>query len=245
MAEYGVRVYDVEYVLLKDGLPLKKAEDKVLLSPRGKSRVEMPFRNEQLDAGAEYFVNVSYKLATDMPWAAKGYVIADDQLLLQAAGQRTALSEDMMQGKQLQLDGKRVKKARKNTVFEANDKVTVSGEGFEVVFDMLTGTIHSLDYAGQTVIPAGCGPRLDAIRALTNNDGWCYKAWYENGLNQLRHTVMQSEIVKQSDGSVQLKFTVNSQAAHKWIIEGGTASGWNSSRPLASRRGPSTVRLRS
>ena len=246
--------YDVEYVLLKDGLPLKKAEDKVLLSPRGKSRVEMPFRNEQLDAGAEYFVNVSYKLAIDMPWAAKGYVIADDQLLLQAAGQRTALSEDMMQGKQLQLDGKRVKKARKNTVFkkandsasrtkcgihsgiseaqpvmgEANDKVTVSGEGFEVVFDMLTGTIHSLDYAGQTVIPAGCGPRLDAIRALTNNDGWCYKAWYENGLNQLRHTVLQSEIVKQSDGSVQLKFTVNSQAAHKWIIEGGTASGRNS-----------------
>ncbi len=221
--------YDVEYVLLKDGVPLKTVDGKVMLSPRGKSRVEMPFRNEQLDADAEYFVNVSYKLAADVPWATKGYVIADEQLLLQTAGERVALSEDMMMDKQLQLNGKRVKKARRNTVYkQAESMLIVSGEDFEVVFDMKEGTIFRLNYGAQTVIPAGCGPRLDAIRALTNNDGWCYKAWYENGLNRLKHRVVQSEVVKQTDGSVQLKLVVNSQATHQWVIEGGTASGHNS-----------------
>lgn len=64
------------------------------------------------------------------------------------------------------------------TFNNATKKITIKGEDFEVDFDPEVGTISHLSYDGETVIADGNGPKLDALRAFTNNDNWFYTSWY-------------------------------------------------------------------
>ena len=114
--------------------------------------------------------------------------------------------------------------------FRSLDKTpleTISGDGFEVQFDMLQGTIHKLTYNSTVVIPEGCGPKLNTFRAFVNNDNWTVDGWFANGLHNLRHSVTAAAMERQKNGSVLLTFTVVSQAPNAARLHGGTASGHN------------------
>lgn len=101
----------------------------------------------------------------------------------------------------------------------------MSGDGFVAKFDMETGTIYSLAYGGKTIIADGNGPKLDALRAFTNNDNWFYSQWFEHGLHNLQHRATNSTVLERNDGTVVLAFTVESQAPNGAKIKGGTSTG--------------------
>ena len=211
--------YDVVWSLWEDGKQVKEGVVAMPeVAPRRGVTVTLPISSITLKNDAEYFVKVQFLLNTDMPWAVKGFVQAQEQMLLRSAVNREAPV------------------ARGNiNLNEGGDIATVSGVDFEAKFDMAQGTIHSLKYKGSEVIVAGEGPRLDALRAFTNNDNWFYEAWFENGLHNLKHKSTSKYIEKMADGRVVLAFTVVSQAPNAAQIKGGTSSGKNSVVELTER----------
>lgn len=208
--------FELRWSLYEDG---REVENGILplgdLAPRAKKNITLPYAVERLKADAEYFVKVQFLLKSDMPWAAREYVQAEEQFLLKTADSRPSVQEVAAGGGKLQyLD-------------TSGDIKTIRGENFEVKFDMTVGTIYKLVYGDETVITEGNGPKLDAFRAFVNNDNWFYSQWFEKGLHQLNHRVLQSHVAKKANGTIVLSFTVESQALNGARIHGGTSSGRN------------------
>ena len=195
--------YQIVWSLWKDGKCIQKNQPiqgpRMVLGPRQKQVYTMPYDFSKLEANGEYFAKVQFLLAQDMPWAKKGYVQAEEQLLVSAPSVAApAISTVAGNG------------TITNT--QAENMQIFKGEGFEVQFDMTKGTIHQLAYGNETVIPAGGGPRLNAFRAFVSNDNWCYQPWFNNGLHNLQHKAVDAQVIKEKNGNVILTFTVVSQA---------------------------------
>ena len=211
--------YDIVWTVTADG---EKVADGRLsdasVAPRDSRSLSIPFART-MEKPREYFLNLQFVQREDLPWAAKDYTACEVQLPLQKAGTRTALAEVVEEKTALKTD-KFVSPAK-------TPYVTVSGKSFKAVFDMQQGTIHSLAYDGNIVIPEGGGPKLNAYRAFVNNDNWAVNGWFANGLHNLQHKTTAAKVARQSDGSTALSFTVISQAPCAARLQGGTASGRN------------------
>ncbi|MBO4590014.1 MAG: discoidin domain-containing protein [Bacteroidaceae bacterium] len=217
--------FDVVWTLTRDGQKLYSGTTDVTLAPRETITVPFPADDiRSLPDDSEYFLNIQLCQDKDLPWAPKGYVVAEEQIPLRIVPQRASVAS-LQKGKTPMKTGNFVSQAK--TPF-----FSVSGDGFEVQFDMKQGTIHKLTYDGTVVIPEGCGPKLNAFRAFVNNDNWAVGGWFANGLHNLQHTATAPKVKKQADGSVTLSFTVTSQAPCAARLHGGTASGHNSIEEL-------------
>lgn len=200
-----LRGYQIVWSLWKDGVCMLKNQPlmgaKNIVGPRERQIYTLPYDYSKLEAGSEYFVKVQFLQGKDMPWAPKGYVQMEEQLLVRTAQQAAPAVASV---------------AKADTKLKvANDAklTTVTGDGFEAKFDKQTGSLTALRYGNQTIISEGNGPKLDAFRAPTDNDaGIGYpNDWFKNGLYDLRHRVLTSSSSVKKDGSVQLTFTVESQ----------------------------------
>ena len=216
---------DVHWALVRDGetidegnLDLQPRNAMFSLAPRSAFEVNLPDEFlSGLPGDGEYFLNIQLMQDADLPWAKKGYVVAEQQLHLKPAPVRPSVAA-LQEGKT----------PMKTDIFVSQAKTplyTIQGDGFNVVFDMKQGTIHRLSYNGDVIIPDGCGPKLNAYRAFVNNDNWAVNGWLANGLHNLRHTATAPKVTKQKDGSIRLTFTVTSQAPCGARLVGGTASG--------------------
>lgn len=195
------------------------------LAPRAKTKITVPYKFASLKASSEYFVKFQFTLKSNQPWAKKDFVQAEEQMLLKAASNVPTVLEVTTAHAPIE---QVLPKA-------AGNIKTFKGKDFTVQFDTHTGSIHSLTYGGETVIQAGNGPKLNAIRAFVNNDNWAYTKWYENGLHNLQHKASDAKIVTKADGTVVLSFTVTLQAPNAARIHGGTSSGKNTIEELTSR----------
>lgn len=211
----GLNDYDCVWSLWKDGREVTDGRA-VLGDIAPRTRVDIPIPIKQLltDNDAEYFLKIQFKLKHDMPWAKAGYVQAEEQLQVKAAAPKPDIFKITQNGVKPSLE-------------TLNDSlISVKGQGFEVVFNKREGTLFRLNYAGREIIAEGQGPRVDAFRAMVNNDNWAYKEWFKNGLNNLRQHATSAKTLKNSDGSVSVIFDITSQAP--WgadINETSTASG--------------------
>ena len=217
--------YDIRWSLYEDGKEIRFGlVNSGTIPARAKAQVSIPMPFDKLKNDSEYFVKVQFLLKDDMPWAEKGFVTAEEQILLQEAMARPFISAVTASAGKVKLD-------KSDTSIK-----TVSGDGFVAKFDMETGTIYSLAYGGKTIITDGNGPKLDALRAFTNNDNWFYSQWFEHGLHNLQHRATNSTVLERNDGTVVLAFTVESQAPNGAKIKGGTSTGKNSIEELTDRR---------
>lgn len=104
---------------------------------------------------------------------------------------------------------------------DAAGTVTVSGTDFSAKFSEETGTLAELVYGGKNLIAYGNGPRLNAFRAIVNNDGWVYRKWFQDGLFDLKHEVVGSPVVIRSDdGTVTISVRVRSQGKFSGTLKG-------------------------
>ncbi|MDR0891214.1 MAG: discoidin domain-containing protein [Mediterranea sp.] len=212
--------YQLLWSLWKDGKQIEAVGPvDFSLAPRSRRQMTLEYNPTSFDKESEYFAKVQFVLKQDMPWGKKGYVMAEEQLLLQKPVVLPLVSDAAA------LTGQAAKPLLKKI---DNNRYSVKGPHFDAVFDGADGSLYSLAYNGQQVIADGKGPKLDAFRAFTNNDNWFYKSWFENGLHNLRH---RATAVKTTDGptpgSLALTFTVESQAPNAARILGGTSSGHN------------------
>ena len=192
------------------------------VAPRTKAIITVPYLYDNLRSDAEYFVKIQFLLKEATPWAEQNFPVAEEQIRIKEANSRPSISE-IAQGNALSC--------------EPSDHAlqVVKGDGFEARFDTQTGTLYSLKYGKETIISDGNGPKLDALRAFTNNDNWFYSSWFDKGLHNLKHRVTEYNIIKKGNGTVVLAFTVESQAPNGAKILGGTSSGKNSIEELTDR----------
>lgn len=216
--------YQLVWSLYEDGKPVQTSQPMdINVAPRQRMQVTLPY-NQTLKKDAEYFVKVQFVLKDKMPWAAKDFVMAEEQVQVKAATDRPSISEVAVGSEEL-----------KSLVDPKTRNVQITGTGFEVNFDSQTGSIYNLTYGGEKVITDGNGPKLDALRAFTNNDNWFYQPWFEHGLHNLIHTVKEVTVVGK-DNTVMVSYTVESQAPNGARIKGGTSSGKNSIEELTDRK---------
>lgn len=227
--------YNIGWTLLRNGESVQsRLIENVDINPREKKVIQIPYDYESLDPEAEYFVNIKFKLAQARPWADKGYVQGEEQFLVKTATEKPYLAEvvDATDDEPL--------------VYHATDQdiQIINGDNFTVKFDTEHGTIYSLEYGNEMIIPEGRGPRINAFRAFTNNDNWAYQQWFANGLHNLDHTAKSSQFIQNDDGTISVLFTVISQALNAARILGGTISGRNSVVELTDQKfGPSDFKF--
>ena len=200
--------YQIVWSLYKDGVCVKKNQPlqgaKNIVGPREKGIYTLPYDYASLDANSEYFVTVQFLLGKDMPWAKKGYPQMEEQLRVKGADVAApSIAAVAKNGK-----------AMKYQLDKAAKRANITGENFQVAFDLNTGAIYSLKYSNQEIIKDGNGPKLDAYRAPTDNDAGIgyHNAWFKNGLYDLQHVVKSWTITpNKKDGTYKLDFTVESQ----------------------------------
>ena len=200
--------YQIVWSLYKDGVCVKKNQPlqgaKNIVGPREKGIYTLPYDYASLDANSEYFVTVQFLLGKDMPWAKKGYVQMEEQLRVKGADVAAPSIAAVA----------KTGKAMKYQLDKAAKRVSITGENFQVAFDLNTGAIYSLKYGNQIIIKDGNGPQLDAYRAPTDNDAGIgyHNVWFKNGLYDLQHVVKSWTCTpNKKDGTYKLDFTVESQ----------------------------------
>lgn len=199
--------YDIRWSLYEDGRPVAAYQNqplpnaKLAIGPRERKTVELPYAAYEFDRTKEYFVKVQFLLASDQPWAKKGYVQMEEQLPVRASEGRSSLASVQPKTK-LTLDGKQ------------SDRLSVSGEAFQLAFNLKTGTLETLKYGDKDVFVSGKGPRVDAFRARTDNDNWMDSRWPQLGLHNLQHRVLSHSVQLQKDGRAVVVFTIESQAPY-------------------------------
>lgn len=204
--------YDMEWSLYEDGRAIlqhqplegQPADSKRLpLGPREKKTFKLSTVNSQLSTilkpQSEYFVKVQFRLRNDQPWAAKGYVQAEEQFLLQAP------VEARPDVATLQQKGQKVQTTQ-------DDKcVTLTAGPLTYSFCKATGALFSVKQDGRELLTQPLV--LDAFRAPADNDIWTHQRWFTAGLNALKHhAVAAPKVKKLKGGAVEVSFSVESQA---------------------------------
>lgn len=107
------------------------------------------------------------------------------------------------------------------SITETGTSVVIAGKNFSASFSKTEGTLDALVYGGKNLLANGRGPRLDAFRAIVNNDGWIYGKWFQAGLFDMTHKVVGTPLISaNADGTVVLSFNVRSQGKNAGTLRG-------------------------
>ena len=144
----------VGWRLTGDGKELQKGELPAPdLAPRATTQLAIPVKPFTAQPGAEYFLEVSFRLKQDEPWVKKGHELAWDQFKLPDT--EPAAGQDLLSLPKL-------------SVTKSPTQAVISGKDFAVTFDKQAGTLASLKFNGAELIESPLRP--DFWRAPTDND---------------------------------------------------------------------------
>lgn len=129
------------------------------IAPGSEREYSLPMPKLNAGPGNDYFLNISYKLKKDEPWAKRGLEISYDQFVLPAK----------QEPKQADFS-----KAPGLKVEDQGDWVAFHGGSFSMMFSKKDGVITSYKYKGVPLLDRG--PRVDFWRAATDNDIGARKA---------------------------------------------------------------------
>lgn len=154
--------------ILEDGKPVVNKElPKIDLKAGRDTVISIQPYLPKMKSDREYLANLTFCLAHDEPWAAKGHVVSSDQFALTGLAQPAD-----HQGKYPDLE------------FSENDTAyLVSGKDFRLAFNKENGTLNSYQWNGKEQLFSPLLPHF--TRPLTDNDrkGWKpqekLKVWYD------------------------------------------------------------------
>jgi beta-galactosidase/evolved beta-galactosidase subunit alpha len=159
------------------------------LAARESGEVRIPFRPEAGRPGQERFLNLDFVLAVATPWAEVGHEVARIQLPLPVLPARPAAP----------LPVRRPFPAPDARVTDTAFLVT--GDGFTLEFDRVTGRWTRWTHRGEDLIRTG--PVFDIWRAPLDNDtvGWPPESrftepWISARYHQMRHRTVSGEMTQ-------------------------------------------------
>ncbi len=195
--------------LQEDGTIVEQGTLDINIAPQEKKIIAVPVKKPPLRTGAEYRLLVSFHLKEKSMWAEKGFEVAWDQLDLPWFVPRTQNNSES---------------GEKLNVSETPDLLTVSGKGFEYVFDRKSASLASVKVMGREMIKSG--PELNVWRAPLANetDEWGYSVsntrhradgtghmvaseWYSAGLDKLKKSNDIFTFKKGNDQSITVEIS--------------------------------------
>lgn len=145
--------YEMVWELRKDAKVLDSGTLVTSLAPDQTKIIKLPYENIQGEPGAEYWLNVSFRLKEDTSWAKKGHIIAKEQFKLPIEVSKNILTLDNM-------DTLSHNETEKNLV--------VTGNNFNVIFNKEKGSLDSFVVNGKELIEKPLIPNY--WRAPNDND---------------------------------------------------------------------------
>jgi len=134
--------------------------------------------------GTDYWLNLSFTLAHDTDWEAKGHEVAWAQFRLPVELKPAPrLETDSMPRLRLE---------------DSARALLVSGVDFGLAFEKAPGELASWRYQNAPVILRG--PKLNFWRAPTDNDARIQSEWQKAGLDSLQHRVDSFAVAEGEDG---------------------------------------------
>jgi beta-galactosidase/beta-glucuronidase len=172
------------WTLCQDDRVLSQGRLPALTAPAGGTQdVSLPYRLPKPVPGAEYWLNLSFTLAEDTRWAARGYELAWAQFRVPIK-QKVEPRASRMALPALQLK-------------EGQRSVSIRGGDFQMTFDTFRGTLSSWEWNGAPMLLTG--PRLYVWRAPTDNDIHLAREWQRFGYDRLQHRVVSVELEEERD----------------------------------------------
>jgi beta-galactosidase len=143
-----------QWRLKADGKEIQSGKIPALdLEPDATRQIAIPVRAFSPQPGVEYFLELTFTLNHDTPWASAGHEIAWDEFKLPDAAPAALVATE----------------ALPTVSWTANTNgAIVAGKDFQIVFDEVSGGIKSWKYKGHEVIESPLRP--DFWRATTDND---------------------------------------------------------------------------
>ncbi len=105
---------------------------RINVEPGQEGEIQVPLKRPELPPGAECYLTITFALAEDEPWAKAGHVLAWEQFKLPWDSGAPPQDEE--------------KAVTPVSVEEGPEKITLSGEDFQIVIGRKTGAIESLRY---------------------------------------------------------------------------------------------------
>ncbi|WP_236657536.1 glycoside hydrolase family 2 TIM barrel-domain containing protein [Acidisarcina polymorpha] len=181
------------------------------VAPGASSEVTLPIRPVSRKPGREYFLQLSFELATPELWADAGYPVATEQFLMPVP---IVATEEIAQSTE----------PASLTLAEDMKAITVTGNSFQVAFDKAHGTISQIERGGVSLLVEGGGPKLHLWRAPhRNDDQWAAKAWDKYGINEMQTTVKSMKATQLSDSRVLVETMLLEQGHEDWSVTYTTA----------------------
>jgi beta-galactosidase len=182
---------ELRWVLMEDGRVVQQGEmDAPDVAPGDSAGVTLPLKTPELRPGAEYFLRVTFHLREGALYAPKGYEVGREQMQVPYPAPPAAVAAAPQKPARLDPNA-------------PEGTVVALGAGFEAAFSRKTGTIERLVYHGADVLGSlgafPAGPRLNVLRAFTDNDQWMRDRFYEAGLSRLQHRVKSFQAAQAGD----------------------------------------------
>ncbi|MDG3583005.1 glycoside hydrolase family 2 TIM barrel-domain containing protein [Galbibacter pacificus] len=159
----NLNAFNVSWEVLEDGqVTVSGKLPSIDLEPNQEGIIHIPFKTDFKPA-SEYFLNIYFSLKEKNNWADKGYVIAEEQLILSqgidAKNDKLSASEELI-------------------VNTSNSHLIVKGANFTASINTSEGILDALAYNGDEVIFNGEGLKLNWYRSISN-DKYTDQKYYE------------------------------------------------------------------
>ena len=202
----GLEGFTMNWVVSLDGVPLLSGNVEQLTADPGKNtELCLGYDADDWNQPGEYFLDLSFRLKQDMPWAKKGYEMAHEQFFI----------------KECLADRKAERQCppESHPAFWACDEdqtIRIGGPDFLYRFSKKEGEFCSIEYHGREMLspqPSGCGPRLNVYRAPTDNDrhspsGIGEHGWIKWDLAHMDREVREAKLLIRMDQSCDIKASV-------------------------------------
>jgi beta-galactosidase len=195
--------FTAKWDLSEDGNVLSAGNLAVgLINPGSEKDIKIPFKVNP-KPGAEYFLRVSFDLATDKMWAKKGFEVAAQQLQLPIA---VPVAVDRSKGGALTLN-------------DSKDEIKVKGSGFSLEFDKTKGTFTKIEKNGENLIKENGGPMLHLWRAPHRKDDmWAYEDWEKSGLKNLSWVATDIKSTQTTTNEVVINATLTGTGKNNFVV---------------------------
>ncbi|VAX26295.1 beta-galactosidase, partial [hydrothermal vent metagenome] len=200
--------YIAQWEVKEDGVVIQNGELGMLnVEPLTEKTIDIPIQKINTKAGAEYWLKVKFVETEDNLWAGKGFEIAWDQMKLPLKVEKAEI---------VSLSNETAPK-----VFEDDNTVSITGDGFSIQFSKSTGIITSLKYNNKEYLYAGddykTGPHLNLFRAPLDNDAKVLHQWDKYNFMLMKEELQKFKVIQDKNNTIRIisdiKYNANNKGA--------------------------------
>ncbi len=195
--------FTAKWELSEDGTNISSGNVKLgLINPGEEKEITIPYAVKP-KPGSEYFLRVSFDLATDQLWAKKGFEVAEQQIELPIS---ISAAADNWQAGHLSL-------------IDSTGIIQIKGADFTLKFNKAKGTFSGIEQNGENLLQNDGGPMLHLWRAPHQKDDmWAYEDWENKGLTKLDWQTDDVTSKQLSAGAVEIKATLTGKGKENFAV---------------------------